>query len=138
MIAAVNEKYGTSFTSYTPVEVFGLDVGDDYPDWDAYEKILIQLEDGLYKFDLTDGHEGAFCCMEVQNGSVSVYASSLESGGNINVYNPNGTFNAASGSENVLSAIAQICSNYPNFVSVSRIVKDSANLENWSEYSLLS
>lgn len=41
MIAAVNEKYGTSFTSYTPVEIHGLDVGDDWPDWDAYEKILL-------------------------------------------------------------------------------------------------
>lgn len=43
MIAAVNEKYGTSFTSYTPVEISGLDVGDDWPDWDAYEKIELDI-----------------------------------------------------------------------------------------------
>ena len=76
--------------------------------------------------------------MEIQNGSVGIYASSLESGSNLNVYNQDGSFNAANGSENILPAITQICSRYPNFVSVSRQMKNNANLENWDAYTLLS
>lgn len=137
IIDAYNEHFGTDIGIWTP-ETKTLQVGGTVPNWDAYEKILIQLEDGLYKLDLTGGSSQAFACMQVQNGNIGVYASSLESGSNINVYNANGTFNAANGAENILALVTQICNRYPNFVSVSKLVKDNSNLENWSEYTLLS
>ena len=137
ILQAVNEKYGTSFESWSQLPT-AYEVGDTVPNWNAYEKILKQLEDGLYKYDLTSGHEVAFACMKINHGNVGVYASSLEIGNNINVYAANGRFNSADGGENLLQDISQICSRYPNFVSVSKYVKDNANLENWSKYSLLS
>lgn len=76
--------------------------------------------------------------MRVSNGNVNVYAASLESGNNINVYNSSGTFNAASGSGNIIADITQVCSKYPNVVSVARYVKNESDLVNWDEYSLLT
>ena len=137
IIGAYNEHFGTDIQLWTP-ETKTLQVGGTVPNWNAYEKILIQLEDGFYKYDLTNGHGGAFACMEVNHGNVGVYASSLESGNNINVYVGNGTFNSAGGGGTLLADISQICSKYPNFVSVSKLVKDNSNLENWDDYSLLS
>ena len=137
IIDTYNKHFGTDIQIWTP-ETKTLQVGGTVPNWNAYEKILIQLEDGLYKFDLSGGASRVFACMEIQNGSVGIYASSLESGSNLNVYNLDGSFNAANGSENILTAITQICSRYPNFVSVSRQMKNNANLENWDEYTLLS
>lgn len=137
ILQAVNEKYGTSLEGWSQLPT-AYEVGDSVPNWNAYEKILIQIEDGLYKIDLSGGSSRAFACMEIQNGNIGIYASSLESGSNINVYNGDGTFNAANGAENILSLVSQIGSRYPNFVSVSKVVKDNSNLENWDEYSLLS
>lgn len=137
ILAQINEHYGTSFTGWSDNEI-GLRIGDTVPNWNAYEKIQMPLEDGLYKFDYTGGRGTIFACMEVHNGNVDVYASSLESGDNINVYNPDGNYIAGNGIGAVLENISQTCSRYPNFVSVSRFVKDNSNLENWSEYTLLS
>lgn len=137
ILQAVNEKYGTSFEGWSQLPT-AYEVGDTVTDWNAYEKILKQLEDGLYKYDLSHGYSSAFVCMEIHNGIVDVYASSLEIANNLNVYNPDGTYWGAYGTVDNFTEISQICSRYPNFVSISRSVKDNANLENWGEYTLLS
>lgn len=37
----INAKYGTSFTALTMQKVTSIAIGDDCPDWDAYEKIVL-------------------------------------------------------------------------------------------------
>lgn len=137
IIAGINAHYGTSFYQEDDIDK-DFTVGETMPDWSAYEKILIQLKDGYYKYDFSGGAGQVYTAMIVQNGNVELYASSLESGSNICVYGPEGNFIAANASENLIPLIQEICSKYPNFVSVSRYVKDNSNLENWSEYTLLS
>ena len=39
---AINAKYGTNFSTLTMQKVTSVAIGDDCPDWDAYEKITIQ------------------------------------------------------------------------------------------------
>lgn len=77
MIAAINEKYGTSFTSYTPVEISGLDVGDDWPDWEAYEKIrmnnikvAVDVGSGGYVLGLVNNNVFTMCV--AQNGNAII------------------------------------------------------------------
>lgn len=137
ILEQINEHYGTSFTGWSDNEI-GLRYGDTVPNWNAYEKILLLLKDGFYKFDTSNGQSMFYAAMIVQNGVVELYASSLESGNNICVYGSQGNFVAAGGNENLIPQIQEKCRRYPNFVSVSKYVKDNSNLENWSEYSLLS
>lgn len=137
ILQAVNEKYGTSFEGWSQLPT-AYEVGDTVPNWDAYEKILILLKDGFYKFDTSSGQRMFYAAMIVQNGVVELYASSLESGNNICVYGSLGNFVRAGGNENIIPQIQEICRMYPNFVSVSKYVKDNSNLENWDDYSLLS
>jgi hypothetical protein len=40
VIDAINAKYGTNFTYLTMQKVTGIAIGDDCPNWDAYEKIF--------------------------------------------------------------------------------------------------
>lgn len=42
ILEKINEHYGTSFTGWSDNEI-GLRVGDTLPDWDAYEKIEMQI-----------------------------------------------------------------------------------------------
>jgi len=39
VIDTINAKYGTNFTNLTMQKVTGIAIGDDYPNWNAYEKI---------------------------------------------------------------------------------------------------
>lgn len=39
VIDAINAKYGTNFTNLTMQKVTGIAIGDDCPNWNAYEKI---------------------------------------------------------------------------------------------------
>lgn len=39
VIDAINAKYGTNFTHLTMQKVTGIAIGDDCPNWNAYEKI---------------------------------------------------------------------------------------------------
>ena len=39
VIDAINAKYGTNFTHITMQKVTGIAIGDDCPNWNAYEKI---------------------------------------------------------------------------------------------------
>lgn len=45
IVDAINAKYDTDFTELTMMQVSGIAIGDDCPDWDTYEKIQMpQIE----------------------------------------------------------------------------------------------
>lgn len=80
VINAINAKYGTNFTHLTMFKVTGIAIGDDCPDWDAYEKISDIRWAILYT-----GTSGVFGIVE--NNSYNVY---INSGGSVLVTNNEG------------------------------------------------
>lgn len=42
IVDAINAKYGTDFTELTVMQVSDVTIGEDCPEWDAYEKFEIQ------------------------------------------------------------------------------------------------
>ena len=62
VIDAINAKYGTNFTQLTMQKVTGIAIGDDCPNWNAYEKIeilsvylKIPFTDSLFAAGLLEG-----------------------------------------------------------------------------------
>ena len=68
---------------------------------------------------------------------MSVFAESLGGVNNLNIYNSNGQLLATDGSDEYLSAIANKCESYDNFVSVNKEVNHEMTLDNFSDYKEL-
>lgn len=66
VIDAINAKYGTNFTFLTMQKVTGIAIGDDCPDWNAYEKFS-----GIRWAILYTGKSGVFGIIE--NDTYKVY-----------------------------------------------------------------
>lgn len=71
VIDAINAKYGTNFTQLTMQKVTGIAIGDDCPNWNAYEKIEMPLNlSALILFnktryiaiDVINGDSGTIMC----------------------------------------------------------------------------
>ena len=137
ILEQINEHYGTSFTGWSDNEI-GLRFGDPIPDWNSYEKILLSLAEGLYKFDVSEGANAVFAAMNFQNGTMSIYSSVKDTILKINIYNPQGNFIGADGNENIVSAISEICSKYSNVQTVEKVDIGTNNLENFGNFSVIS
>lgn len=137
IIDAYNEHFGTDIAIWTP-ETITLQVGDTVPNWNAYEKILLSLAEGLYKFDVSEGANAVFAAMNFQSGTMSIYSSVKDEILKINIYNPQGNFIGPDGNENIMSAISEICSKYSNVQTVNKVNIGTNNLENFENFSVIS
>lgn len=137
ILQAVNEKYGTSFEGWSQLPT-AYEVGDTVPNWNAYEKILLTLAEGLYKFDVTEGSGSAYAAMSFQNGTMQIYSGVTAYGMNIIIYNPQGVYQGPGGQDSIINAVQQICAIYSNVQTVEKVLKDTNNLANFENYTLLS
>lgn len=137
ILQAVNEKYGTSFEGWSQLPT-AYEVGDTVPNWNAYEKIRLSLAEGLYKFDVTEGSGNAYAAMSFQNGTMQIYSGETAIGLRIIIYSPQGVYQGPGGEDRILNAVQQICVNYSNFQSVEKVLKDTNNLDDFENYTLLS
>lgn len=67
----LNAHFGTSFTNYVPVELPLYNIGDSFPNWSAYEKII--------KIDfvkIIDSITPTYAIGEIKNGTFYCYAKS--------------------------------------------------------------
>ena len=113
-------------------------MGGTVPNWNAYEKILLSLAKGLYKFDVSEGANEVFAAMNFQNDTISIYSSVKDAILKINIYKPQGNFISADGNENIVSAISEICSKYSNVQTVEKVNIGTDNLENFENFSVIS
>lgn len=137
ILAQINEHYGTSFSGWSDNEI-SLSLGDTLPSWNEYEKIRLSLAEGLYKFDVSQGYGSAYAAMKFQNGTMQIYSGETAYGLRIIIYNPQGVYQGPGGEDSILNAVQQICANYSNVQSVEKVLKDTNNLENFENYTLLS
>lgn len=71
IIDAYNEHFGTDINIWTP-ETKNLQVGDTVPNWNAYEKIEMQIPTGQYLvYDIDRG-----CLYNMSEEGLSIYAKS--------------------------------------------------------------
>lgn len=137
IIDAYNEHFGTDIQIWTP-ETKTLQVGDTVPNWNAYEKIEMQVV-SYYKYDVSNGMQQAFVAMEVVNGIVRVYCANIDDSDNLIAYNSSGQWISSSIHKTFLDNIAAIAQQeFDNYNGIERIVKGQENITNWSDYSLLA
>lgn len=78
ILTAINEKYGTNFSSLTYLREPTIAIGDDCPNWNAYEKIegggetlcAIEFEAGKFAFGHADEDE---IFLATENGFAKIW-----------------------------------------------------------------
>lgn len=137
ILEQINEHYGTSFTGWSDNEM-GLRFGDTVPNWNAYEKIEMQVV-SYYKYDVSNGMGQAFIAMEIVSGTVKIYSANIDDSDNLIGYNNSGQWITSSIHKTYLDVIAAIAQQqFEDYKGIERIVKGQENIPNWNEYSLLS
>ena len=72
ILEQINEHYGTSFTGWSDNEI-SLRVGDTVPNWNAYEKILLPVNNN---FRFKPSGNSAFIAGFVENDNAYIYTDS--------------------------------------------------------------
>lgn len=134
VIDAINAKYGTNFTQLTMQKVTGIAIGDDCPNWAAYEKIKIKLEDGYYKYQISNSQEESYVAMVCISGIIRVYVATQSVENAIIIYKSNGTVKSASGSIDIIEQIKTIADAVYEYNGIQRQVTGNSPISNWSQY----
>ena len=137
VINAINAKYGTNFTHLTMFKVTGIAIGDDCPDWDAYEKIGIKLVNGFYKYDITNGQNTSFVAMQCEDGLINLYAADVKGEEKVIVYDNEGSERTSSSSSSLIEMVQSKAELYSNYQGIVLMIKDHNPIANWSEYKPL-
>ena len=136
VIDAINTKYGTNFTHLTMQKVTGIAIGDDCPNWNAYEKIEMPIN-GWFK-TLVSG--SIYTYGKVENNVLTLYGKINEEPSSelgLPIVSEVGKITSFSLHQSFKDVISQRIGN----ITQSYIVETSLNIgddvENWKEMTLV-
>ena len=138
VIDAINAKYGTNFTNLTMQKVTGIAIGDDYPNWNAYEKIEIQ---GINVAVYPTEKSYAYIAGKVKGGIFTILASSET---NCLIINQDGNVLTTYGPQPTMEAIPYAISRMAdNGIEIDQtnaeisILAQGDAVPNWNSYTKL-
>ena len=138
ILTAINEKYGTNFSSLTYLREPSIAIGDDCPDWDAYEKIEMP---SVYVAVYPTSSSVAYIAGKVKGEIFTILANTENSS---LIINGNGIVNTIYGPPPTMQALSYAIGNLAdNGITVTQTNAEISTLgvgdsvPNWNEYSVI-